>query len=355
MKAKKKIRVGSDCSGWASEIHALTSLGLGKNIDHVFACDIALPAQQIIINNCAPRTLHRNIFDRSNALDTEDVDIYVAGFPCQPFSKAGKNLGLQDDRASVFDAVYDYIDKRRPTIFVLENVKNLVSKTHRDAFNRILRLLRDLGEYWIDSRVYNSLSYGVPQNRERLYIIGVKESAITNLKYRSRRRTYQSLIWEAYTRRPSIIDYLGYTRFSNLAIEKQIKHQLRSRKSLTNAGKKNLRDAIKRIRKEGGPLATCDYVVDLGNGRNKVHMMWEVCPTITKTRGGGQDYYLLSIAQRLSEFDMMKLQGLNPHFMRLDRLRTSELGQLAGNAMTIPVLAATLRATLIMTGMATAA
>ena len=49
----------------------------------------------------------------------------------------------------------------------------------------------------------------------------------------------------------------------------------------------------------------------------------------------------------------MKLQGLNPHCMRLDRLRTSELGQLAGNAMTIPVLAAILRATLIMTGMAT--
>ena len=109
---------------------------------------------------------------------------------------------------------------------------------------------------------------------------------------------------EAYTRRFSLIDYLGYTRFSNLAIDKQIKHQLRSQKSLTNTGKKNLRNAMKRIRKEGGPLVTCVYVVDLGNGRSKLHMVGEVCPTITMTRGGGQDYYLLSIVQRLSAFDM---------------------------------------------------
>jgi site-specific DNA-cytosine methylase len=119
------------------------------------------------------------------------------------------HLGLQDDRASVLDAVHDYISTRRPTIFVLENVKNLVSRSRRDAFNYIIRLLRDLGEYWIDSRVYSSLSYGVPQNRERLYIIGVKESAITSLQHHSKRRTYKSLIWEAYTRRQSIIDYLG--------------------------------------------------------------------------------------------------------------------------------------------------
>jgi hypothetical protein len=83
------------------------------------------------------------------------------------------------------------------------------------------------------------------------------------------------------------------------------------------------------------PLAQCDYVVDLGNGRSKVHMMWDFYLTITKTRGGGEDYYLVSIAQLLSAFNMMKLQGLNPHCVRLDRLRTSELGQLVGNAMTI--------------------
>jgi DNA (cytosine-5)-methyltransferase 1 len=95
--------------------------------------------------------------------------------------KAGKNLGLQDDRASVFDAVQNFIGARRPTIFVLENVKNHVSKTHRDAFNHIMRLLCDLGEYWIDSRVCNSLCFGVPQNRERLYILGIRKSAITVL------------------------------------------------------------------------------------------------------------------------------------------------------------------------------
>jgi DNA (cytosine-5)-methyltransferase 1 len=104
-----------------------------------------LPAQQIIRNNCKPRTFNPNIFDRNNAFDSEDVDVYVAGFPCQPYSKAGKNFGLQDERASVFNAVRDYISTRRPTIFILENVKNLISRSHRDAFGHIMRLLLNLG------------------------------------------------------------------------------------------------------------------------------------------------------------------------------------------------------------------
>jgi hypothetical protein len=89
----------------------------------------------------------------------------------------------------------------------------------------------------------------------------------------------------------------------------------------------------------------------MGNGRERVNMVHNVFPTITRTRGGHEDFYLIS-AGRLSLKDFFKLQGLDPCKVRIDCIRTSELGHLVGNAMTIPVVAAVLRAALLFTGLA---
>lgn len=106
-----------------------------------------------------------------------EFDILLGGFPCQAFSIAGYRKGFNDDkgRGNLFFAVADIIRKHQPRAFLLENVKNLHSHDGGRTFSKIKSMLeKDLG-YFIDYRIFNSMEYGnVPQNRERIYIVGFK-------------------------------------------------------------------------------------------------------------------------------------------------------------------------------------
>jgi hypothetical protein len=116
---------------------------------------------------------------------------------------------------------------------------------------------------------------------------------------------------------------------------------------------RNLRKAMAEVKAANIDPSKAGIVVDLGNGRRDVvNMVHNHCPTITRTRGGREDFYLISAAGRLTMVDFFKLQGLDPVKVAMDDIRYSALGHLAGNAMTIPVLAAVLRAALLFTGLA---
>jgi DNA (cytosine-5)-methyltransferase 1 len=352
MHACRTIKVGSDCSGWASEIHALRLLGLGNNIDHCFACDINTASKTIIYNNCRPKVWYPDCFARDNsATSTPSVDIYVAGFPCQPYSLAGKNNGMADSRADVFLGVLDYIRQRQPTIYVLENVKNLISKTHKAVFDRILTALMSIKDssdnilYDVHWRVYNSQDFGVPQHRDRVYFVGIRHSAITK---RMRNASFIEHVLSSRKPAPPIRQFLGKCKSDRKTVEARIKSDI-NRFSAT--AKRNLGKAMKEVNAAHLDPSKADIVVDLGNGHERINMVHNICPTITRTRGGREDFYLIS-AGRLSFKDFFKLQGLDPCKVRIDGIRSSELGHLAGNAMTIPVLAAVLRAALLFTGLA---
>ena len=101
-----------------------------------------------------------------------DFDILCGGFPCQPFSYAGRNEGFKDQtRGTLFFDVLEIIEKHRPKMFFLENVKGLVSHNKGETLNTILNSLDHLG-YDIHWKVLNSLNFGVPQKRERWYCVG---------------------------------------------------------------------------------------------------------------------------------------------------------------------------------------
>ena len=106
--------------------------------------------------------------------DLPEFDCLTGGFPCQPFSMAGKRLGFQDTRGTLFFKVAEILHERRPETFLLENVKQLYHHDGGRTFQTILRVLQeDLG-YTVYSKVLNSLNFGVPQNRERVFIVGFK-------------------------------------------------------------------------------------------------------------------------------------------------------------------------------------
>jgi len=103
--------------------------------------------------------------------DIPDHDILCGGFPCQSFSVAGKRGGFNDTRGTLFYEIARIAQDKRPTYLFLENVKGLLSHDNGRTFETILRTFDELG-YELQWQVLNSKNFGVPQNRERVFIIG---------------------------------------------------------------------------------------------------------------------------------------------------------------------------------------
>lgn len=104
--------------------------------------------------------------------DIEPFDLLLAGFPCQPFSYAGKRRGFGDTRGTLFFEIERILKKYQPKAFLLENVRGLYTHDGGRTFETIIEKLHDLG-YRTTDLVLNSSDFGVPQNRVRLYILGI--------------------------------------------------------------------------------------------------------------------------------------------------------------------------------------
>jgi DNA (cytosine-5)-methyltransferase 1 len=106
--------------------------------------------------------------------DYPEFNILTGGFPCQAFSVAGQRKGFAETRGTLFFELARILDKRRPRAFLFENVKGLVSHDNGNTLQTIENTLSDLG-YSYDYKVLNSWDFGVPQNRERIYIVGFRD------------------------------------------------------------------------------------------------------------------------------------------------------------------------------------
>ena len=116
---------------------------------------------------------HKNYGDATkiNPKELPDFDLLVGGFPCQAFSIAGKRKGFDDTRGTLFFDIARILAEKRPRHLVLENVKGLLSHDGGKTFQTILGVLSDLG-YGVEWQILNSKDFGVPQNRERIIIVG---------------------------------------------------------------------------------------------------------------------------------------------------------------------------------------
>ncbi len=106
-------------------------------------------------------------------------DILVGGFPCQAFSQAGKKLGFEDTRGTLFFEIARILKDKKPKCFLLENVKNLISHNKGNTFNVIVNTLKSL-DYEVYHNLFKAKDFGVPQNRERVYIVGFNKKLIPN-------------------------------------------------------------------------------------------------------------------------------------------------------------------------------
>jgi len=116
---------------------------------------------------------HKNYGDitKINEKELPDFDLLVGGFPCQSFSIAGKRRGFEDTRGTLFFDIARILSEKQPSLLLLENVKGLLSHDKGNTFKTIIRTLDELG-YDLQWQVLNSKNFGVPQNRERVFIVG---------------------------------------------------------------------------------------------------------------------------------------------------------------------------------------
>ena len=116
---------------------------------------------------------HKNYGDITKIKTKElpDFDMLIGGFPCQSFSIAGKRRGFKDTRGTLFFEISRILRDKQPRLFILENVKGLLSHDNGRTFRVIISNLDDLG-YDLEWQVLNSKNFGVPQNRERVFIVG---------------------------------------------------------------------------------------------------------------------------------------------------------------------------------------
>ena len=117
-----------------------------------------------------------------NEKDIPNHELLCAGFPCQPFSISGKKKGFKDTRGTIFFDIARILQLHRPKIILLENVKNFASHDKKKTLQTVVRVLQELG-YFVHYKVLNASLFGVPQTRERIYIVCFRDDVIDGDKY----------------------------------------------------------------------------------------------------------------------------------------------------------------------------
>lgn len=243
-------------------------------------------------------------FGDINSIDPEDIpnhDILLAGFPCQPFSIAGKGLGFLDTRGTLFFNIEEIINAKKPQAFLLENVKRLTTHDNNKTFSVIIEKLENLG-YTVYHRVLNSLNFGLPQKRERIYIVGFRDEI--NFEFPEPLGCYQPLAVLLDDDRDVPKSYF----LSDNIREKRFK-------------------AVK-----GSPPNPSIWHENIGGNISAL-------PYSCALRAGGSyNYLVVNGIRRLTDREMLRLQGF-PEDFKIN-IPYSQLRKVVGNSVSVPVIKA---------------
>ena len=251
-------------------------------------------------------------------------DILCAGFPCQPFSIAGKRKGFDDARGTLFFDIVRILKEKKPKIFILENVKGLVNHDKGGTFKKILEILskklngkiikskrENLG-YNVFWKVLNSTNFNVPQNRERVFIIGFRDQSI-NFKFPTNQKLKKTLN-DIIKIKPKKIK-----RISKLS-KGYINKHLRKHKSYNKI--KNL-----------------NYLVANEVRKSRCHFRFDnisPCLTTKMGTGGNNVPYLVNQNRFYTLEECLLVQGFPKNF-KLTNNYTEALKQI-GNSVSVPVI-----------------
>jgi len=172
---KSTIRVATLFSGIGAIEHALERLKLKNKI--IFACDNDPAVKKSYFANYKidEDRWHDDVTDLNAKKYKYKVDLLVGGSPCQSFSMVGKRGGLEDTRGTLFHDFARIVSECRPKVFIFENVKGLLSHDKGETWKTIRIVFNKLGYYFSEPEILNAKHFGVPQNRNRVFVIGFRK------------------------------------------------------------------------------------------------------------------------------------------------------------------------------------
>lgn len=188
------LKVATVCSGIGAPEQAIKNLNIPHKV--VFGCEIDKYARQTYEANHEAENMYSDMTKENWDKPEQYSDLFIGGIPCQAFSLAGKRLGELDPRGLLFFDFYRYVKNQQPKVFIIENVKGLLSDAGGKTFSNWLLLLGNsvnghsqmfnhpdsLG-YNLHHTVLNSKNFGVPQNRERVFIVGIRQDLPNDFRF----------------------------------------------------------------------------------------------------------------------------------------------------------------------------
>ena len=305
---QNKLKMVDLFTGTGAFSYAFESTGL---VDVVFANDM-VPQSQTIYNS---NFRHKLTLGDLNDIENDKIpqhDILTGGFPCQPFSIAGNKKGFNDVRSNVFWKILEIIKEKEPKIVILENVKNLQTHNNKNTFKIIKENLESLN-YFIKYEILNTSKIsGIPQNRERIYIICFKDKIIYNkfefnfekIKNEPIANFLEKTIQDKYYYNNSIKIYDELIKSIDKNIKDNVVYQYR--RYYVRENKNNLVPTL---------------TANMGTGGHNV-------PIILDDKG----------IRKLTPRECFNFQGFPQKYILPDNISKAGLYKLAGNAVSYPVV-----------------
>jgi len=302
----KKLKLIDLCAGTGAFTLAFEMTNL---VETVYSNDMEPTSKKIYDENFN----HKLTLDNLCNIKVEDIpahNIITAGFPCQPFSIAGKQKGFDDSRTNVFWKILEIIKHHKPECVILENVKNLASHDEGDTLKTILSSL-EKEQYHIKYKILNTSDItSIPQHRERIYIVCLKNKEIYdkfNFNFEKvNKNTVQSLL------ETRVIENKYYYNDTESKIHKMVIDSVKNK------------DTVYQFRRV--------YVRENKNNE---------CPTLTANMGtGGHNVPIILDdigARKLTPKECFNFQGF-PENYKLPKMSDGKLYKLAGNAVSVPVV-----------------
>ena len=248
-----------------------------------------------------------------------DADLFHAGFPCQSFSTAGHRRGTRDPRGKVIYAILDLIEVKLFRAVLLENVKGIMDPKFKHLLKWVVKQLQALG-YVVHYKVLNARYHGVPQNRERFFLVAALRTAISH---------------EAVFKWPRDLAEVPLESILDPLTEEELRTYLGQKRPPQANARQQVDEAYTAMESYGISPVTKNMVVDCDG--SKFHMMFNISPCLTRTRAAGGGHWVTSRGRRFTTGEMERVQGIS-NLTRPESVSLRAWHSMLGNSIPVPLL-----------------
>lgn len=288
----------------------------------VFTSEINEKCQEVYSNNFGEKPY--GDITQIEPKEIPNFDILLAGFPCQPFSISGKKMGFEDTRGTLFFDICQIIDEKKPSVVVLENVKHLIHHDKKRTFTTILKALTNLG-YNVTHKILNAKDFGLPQNRERIFIIATKNHYFDFSKLKKKKK----VILRDFLDKEGDFEFIEKSEYTLIDMPRK------QDSGLLFVGYRN-----KNIWKKGVRENT-EHLSRVHRQPNRIYSIDGTHPTIPSQETAGRFFiYIpeLDAVRKLTINECYKIMGFEANFIKHSNL--GEQYKQIGNSVAIPVIRA---------------